>query len=65
MFSKSLSWRLGVGSLGYTRVGETFSTEGHIENFIATGGRIYYICNRFKDFNKKFLNFLAQNKGSF
>ena len=56
---------MGVGSLGYTRVGETFSTEGHIENFIATGGRIYYICNRFKDFNKKFLNFLAQNKGSF
>jgi len=26
--------------------GQKFSTEGHIENFIATGGRIYYIYNR-------------------
>jgi len=28
----------------YTSGGQTFSTEGHIENFNATGGRIYYIC---------------------
>jgi len=34
----------------------TISTEGHIENFIATGGRIYYIYNRFKNLNKNLLH---------
>ena len=29
----------------YSRGGQTFSTEGHIENFIAVGGpRIYFFC---------------------
>ena len=28
----------------YTRRGQTFSTEGQIDNFVATGDCIYYIC---------------------
>jgi len=28
----------------YTRDGETFFTEGLIENYIATGGCIYHVC---------------------
>ena len=38
------------------RGGQTFSMQGHIENFIATGGRIYHIYNRFENFSKNFLH---------
>ena len=30
----------------YTSGAQTCSTEGHIENIVATGSRIHYICNR-------------------
>jgi len=46
----------------YFKGEQTFSTEGHIVNFIATRSRIYYICyiyNRFKNFNKNFLQYIA------
>jgi len=35
---------------------QTFSMECHIENFIASGGCLYYIYNHFKNFNKMFLH---------
>jgi len=47
-----------------SRGGQKVSTEGHIENFIASGGCIYYIYNRLKHFNKNFLHQPAQNEGN-
>ena len=36
--------------------GQILSMEGHIENFIATGVRNYYINNRFKNVKQNFLH---------
>jgi len=43
--------------MAYVSVEQTFSTKGHIENFAATGDRVYYIYIIVsKDLTKTFLH---------